>query len=398
MSATSGNDCSRGPAGLYVALELGLKEWKMASTVGLGQKPRIRTLPARGLAALWRELATAKQRFGLSPEAAVFSCYEAGRDGFWLDRVLRERGVQNVVVDSSSIEVNRRKRRAKTDRLDAQKLVTMLLRYHWGEAKLWSVLRIPSLEEEDQRHLHRELLAVKGERTRHINRIKGLLISVGIALPTVDTSFPEDLERLRLWWASRAGTAPPLPAALRERCRREYERLALAERQIRDLEEARLAQIGSSSSPAMETVRQLMKLRGIGPAISWLLTMECLAWRKFANRRELASMAGLTPTPYSSSQGEREQGISKAGNRRLRTMLVELAWGWLVFQPESALSRWYAERFGSGSQRQRKIGIVALARKLWVALWRYVETGEVPEGAAVGDWEEKVPRRLRTAA
>ena len=398
MTATSGANCSTGPVGLYVAFELGLKEWKLASTIGVGQKPRLRTLPARALGALWRELATAKERFGLPPEAPVFSCFEAGRDGFWLHRVLQEQGVQNVVVDSSSIEVNRRKRRAKTDRLDAQKLVTMLLRYHWGESKLWSVLRIPSLEEEQQRHLHRELLAVKGERTRHTNRLKGLLISVGIEVEAVDESFPEALERWRLWWVSAAATAPPLPAALRERCRREYERLVLAERQIAELEQERLAQIGRSSSPAMATVRQLMQLRGIGPAISWLLTMECFAWRKFTNRRELASMAGLTPTPYSSSQAEREQGISKAGNRRLRTMLIELAWGWLVFQPESTLTRWYQQRFGHGSTRQRKIGIVALARKLWVALWRYVETGEVPEGATVGTWEEKVPRRLRRAA
>lgn len=395
MSATHPANCITNPASLYVALEMGFSQWKVACTIGLGQKPRVRTIEARDVDSVLEEIRRAKRRFGLPEDAPVHSCYEAGRDGFWVHRFLGERGLDNVIVDSSSIEVNRRRRRAKTDRLDAEKLVTMLVRYHEGEKRLWSVVQVPSLEDEDARQLHRELMALKGERTRHINRIKGLLIGEGIAIRRVDRRFPEQLKRLRLWWDGKEdGLGSPLPSGLRARLLREYERLELVEGQIRELEKQRAEAIGRSKEARMEKVRKLMNLRGIGATTAWLYTMEFFGWRDFRNRREVGSLAGLTPTPYRSCGGEREQGISKAGNRRLRVTAIEIAWGWLHFQPQSELSRWYRRRFAAGSKRQRKIGIVALARKLLVALWQYLETGVPPAGAVVGDWRSKIPRTL----
>jgi transposase len=328
------------------------------------------------------EIRAAKKRFGLPEEAAVASCYEAGRDGFWLHRFLTSKKVENLVVDSASIEVNRRKRRAKSDRLDAVKLAEMLIRYCNGERKVWSIIRVPAADDEDRRQLHRELIELKAERTAHVNAIKGLLAGLGLQ-SSVDEDFAERLVRFRQW----DGTA--VPAALRGRLLREFERWRLVGRQIAELEKARTEEIRKGKGPEVEQVRQLLNLKGIGENGAWLLVNELFAWRKFQNRRELGSLAGLTPTPYDSGESRREQGISKAGNRRVRWMMVQLSWGWLQYQPESELSQWYQRRFGHGNSRLRKIGIVALARKLLVALWRYLETGEPPAGAEVIGWDKK---------
>jgi transposase len=305
----------------------------------------------------------------------VRCCYEAGRDGFWLHRWLEARGLHNLVVDSASIEVNRRQRRAKNDRLDAAKLVSMLLRYHGGEKKLWSVVRVPSPDDEDRRQLHRDLLELKAERTRHVNRIKGLLAGCGLAVTEIGEDFAKVVAELRQW------DGRPVPAELHQRLLREYARYQLVHRQIRDLENERARTIRTSDDNPRKQVRQLLRLRGIGANSAWLFVMEFFGWRQIKNRRELAALAGLTPTPFSSGDSAREQGISKAGNRRLRTMAVEIAWCWLHYQPQSRLSAWYKERWGQGNSRQRRIGIVAMARKLLVALWRYLETGAIPEGA-----------------
>jgi transposase len=367
---------------LYLALELSWNTWKLAFTIGRGQKPRLRTIAARNRAALLDEIGAAKKRFGLPADTPVVSCYEAGRDGFWIDRFLRSQGIQNIVVDSASIEVSRRKRRAKSDRLDAEKLLDMLMRWHNGEKKVWAVVHVPTLEVEDGRQLHRELIALKCERTAHINGIKGLLAGLGVQV-SVDDDFPRRLEELRQW----DGTG--VPAGMRQRLLREFERWQMVGRQIQELEKQRAEQIRKGQTPEVKLVRRLLTLRGIGTNGAWLLVWEFFCWRKFRNRREVGSLSGLTPTPYSSGESRHEQGISKAGNRRVRWMMIQLAWVWLQYQPDSELSQWYQKRFGQGNARQRKIGIVALARKLLIALWKYLESGEVPAGAELIGWDKK---------
>ena len=359
---------------LHLAFELGQAKWKLGFTPGLGQRPRQRTIGARDLAALTEEIGRAKERFGLPPGTPVVSCYEAGREGFWLHRFLVAQGITNLVVDSASIEVNRRRRRAKADRLDVGKLLYQLVRYRAGERKVWSVVRVPTVGEEDQRQLHRELLTAQRDRTRVTNRMKGLVATQGVGLE-VGSTFLAELAVVELW----DGTV--LPPGLRARLEREWAKVELLSAQIRQLEGERAERLRSGTEPAVELVRRLLQVRGIGINSAWLYVMEFFGWRQFRNRREVGGLAGLTPTPYQSGAVSREQGIGKAGNRYIRAMAIEIAWGWVRFQPESALSRWYEARFGQGSSRIRRIGIVALARRLLVELWRYLETGAVPEGA-----------------
>ena len=373
MNETTQSQYSTLPT-LYIAFELSNKKWKLGFTIGLGQKPRERSVDAGDLLALEEEIRLAKKRFGLPEDAPVLSCYEAGRDGFWIHRYLVAQGVQNLVVDAASIEVPRRARRAKTDRMDVGKLLTMLMRYDCGEKKVWSVVNVPSLEVEDKRHLHRELLTRKVDRTRHINRIKGLLAGQGVRL-SVERDFLERVDGSRLWDGS------PLPSGLRTRVEQEYASLLFVQQQIKTLEAERKQLIRTSDDPCVEKVRRLLHLKGIGENSAWLFVMEFFGWREFRNRREVGALAGLTPTPYQSGDESREQGISKAGNRPIRAMAIEIAWGWLRHQPDSELSHWFQERFGHGSKRMRKIGIVALARRLLIAWWRYLEFGEIPAGA-----------------
>ncbi len=360
---------------LYLALELGGPDWSLAFSIGLGQKARRRTIKAADLAGLKKELAAAKKRFDLPITSRVVSCYEAGRDGFWLHRYLIASGIENLVVDSSSIEVNRRRRRAKTDRLDAESLVRLLLRYDsLGERKVWSVVRVPSPEEEDRRQMHRERFALKKEKDRTNNQIKGLLATQGIRLSSKDLS-EKRLEAVRLWDGS------PLPARLKLRLKRELALLVFLKEQMAALEGERKEELSRGEEPDLEKVEALQKLRGLGPTGSWVLVREFFGWRKFNNRKEVASLAGLTSTPFKSGKMEREQGISKAGNRRIRAVAIELAWSWTRFQPRSALTLWFRERFACAGKKARKVGIVALARRLLIELWRYLETGALPQGA-----------------
>ena len=361
---------------LAMSLELGASEWKMAFSPGLGQAPRHRQVAAGDLEALKKEIAAAKARFGLQADVRVVSCYEAGRDGFWLHRALKELGVENYVVDSAAIEVNRRARRAKTDRLDAAKLVTMLLRYLSGETQVWKEVRVPSEEEEDRRHLHRELKTVKQARTAVTNRIKGLLATVGVRLAEI-TELPQVLERLRLWNGEK------LPKWLRGRVERDWQEREQMQQRIAALEKQRRELLRTATDAGSQCARQLHQLRGMGVNASWLYALEFFAWREFRNRRQVGSLAGLAPTPYQSGADRREQGICKAGNRWMRSLAIEIAWGWLRYQPQSELSRWYQERYGRGSTRLRKIGIVALARKLLIELWKYLKTGTPPAGAVL---------------
>ena len=392
MTATHNSKITTQTNVLYLAFELGETEWKLAFTIGVGQKPRLRSMVGRDLPRLREEIAKAKKRFQLPADALVRSCYEAGRDGFWLHRHLIVSGVENSVVDSASIEVNRRKRRAKTDRLDAGKLLSLLLRYHGGERQVWNVVRVPSVVDEDARQLHRELQELKDERTEHVNRIKGLLASQGLAAPAVNKQFAAWLAQAQLWDGSA------VPAELQKRLLRELERWELLDRQIKTLEDERRQRIRRDDTPHVDKVRSLLDLWGVGLNSAWMLVYELFAWRHFDNGKQVGSCVGLTPTPYHSGESHREQGISKAGNRRLRRLMVELAWCWLRWQPESELSRWYMRRFGVGNGRTRKIGVVALARKLVIALWKYVETGEVPAGAHLASWQKKVKGCAKAAA
>jgi transposase len=359
---------------LFMALELGENTWKLGFTTGPGQKPRERTVAARNQACVLPEVGSAKRRFGLPETVPVVSCYEAGREGFWLHRFLHAHSITNHVVDSSSIEVNRRQRRAKSDGLDVRKLLSMLLRFHHGERAVWRVVHVPSVEAEDQRHLHRDLETLKRERASTTTRIKGLLSSQGVRLTSL-SKFPEQLDALRLW------DSTAIPSGVRRRLLRVYAHRQFLSQQIAELEAERRAVLQSSQAASIEKVRQLMHLKGMGINGAWLLVMEFFAWRELKNRREVGGLAGLTPTPYQSGESAREQGITKSGNSHVRWMTTELAWSWLRYQPESALSCWFRERFGGGGKRLRRIGIVAVARKLLIALWRFLETGVLPEGA-----------------
>jgi transposase len=367
---------------LYMALELANKTWKLA--FGSWGNPRVIEIPARDIERLKEEIAKAKKRFGLPQEARVVSCYEAGRDGFWIHRYLHLVGIDNIVVDSSSIEVNRRKRRAKTDRIDVRKLYTMLVRHDRGEKGVWSVVRVPNREDEDERRTHREIERLQKERGAHSSRIKSLLVTQGI-VAKVNRDLPELLENVRLWDGS------PLSPQLKAEIRREFSRMEEVDRQIKEIrgqqrdmlkaaKEEKEASPLASPLKKVEMVLGLTYLRGIGERSAWPLIYEFL-WRDFGNRREVASAAGLVGTPYDSGGSVREQGISKAGNKRIRRLSVELGWYWLRYQPESAITVWFNKRFGQGGKRMRRIGIIGVARRLLIALWKYVKFGQVPEGA-----------------
>ncbi len=372
MNTTLQAQTYRNDAVLYMAMELGDKQWKLLFSNGV--KKRGKTVAALDRGQVLEAIRVSKERLKLPLDCPVVSCYEAGWEGFWLARWLASEGVDHYVVDSASIEVNRKARRAKTDRVDANKLLQQLQRYWQGESEALQVVRVPDSEDEDARRLHRERDSLVKERGRHWARIKSLLRAQGLRV-THKRGFLRQLEALRRW------DGRPVPEQLKAELQREWQRHQLVDRQIARLERQQQEQVRQQSSPAMAQVRGLMALKSVGWQSAWVLVMELFSWREFRNRRELAALVGLTPTPYSSGEEAREQGISKAGNRRVRAALVELAWLWLRYQPGSALSRWYRRRFGHGSKRLRRIGIVALARKLLIALWRYLQQGVVPEGA-----------------
>jgi transposase len=367
---------------LYVAFELGGSTWKLAATTGPGQPPRLRTVPARTLARTYDELARAKDRFQLDQAAPVVSCYEAGRDGFWLHHALTAHAVRNHVVDSSSIEVSRRQRRAKSDRLDARKLVSMLVRYVEGERHVWHVVRVPSSDAEDQRQLHRELKTAQRERLAAMTRIESLLVTQGL---TLHFSGRESVEQVRQALAAlRRWDDTPLPPALQTRLAREWGQVGALTHQIDALGRERARQLREEDSPPLVQVRRLMQLKGVGVATAWVYVMELFAWRTFRNRRELGALTGLAPTPDQSGTGRhRELGMSKAGNRWVRAVAIEGAWCWLRYQPQSELSQWYERRFAHGGSRLRRIGIVAVAHKLMTGFERYLRTGTPPDGAIV---------------
>jgi transposase len=360
---------------LYMALETGVQKWKVGFTCGAGQQPRIRTVNTGDLDRLRAEIELAKRRFGLPADAPVHSCYEAGRDGFWIHRALGRMGVHDRVIDSASIRVDRRARRAKSDRLDVVGLLDLVIRRCRGEDRVCRVCVPPAPEDEDLRRLDRELEAATRDRTRSINRIKSFLATEGVYLR--ERGLPDDLSRLRTWEGAE------LPARMRGHIERERERLQLIERQIGQLQEERRTAMQHPDGRAAAIARKLQQLRAVGPTSGWVLASELFAWRTFNNGRQLGALVGLCPTPYQSGTLTRELGISKAGNPHVRAVAVELAWQWTRHQPNSALTLWFHRHSGGRRGVQRHKSIVALARKLLIALWKYVEFDELPEGAVL---------------
>ena len=355
---------------LYMAMELSQNKWCLA--FGNGIKTRQVVLDANDKPRLLDEIKKAKEKLNLRENVVVMSCYEAGRDGFWIHRFLESQGIKNIVIDSSSIQVNRKSRRAKTDSLDAGQLLRQLIRHVKGEEKL-QVARIPSEEEEDRRRMHRERERLKKERTGHTNRIRSLLNLHGIKCKG-KKSWEDYLNKVTDW------KEDSLPTEQKEELLREAARLELVEKQLKALESKMENLLKTSQAPHMEKIRRLMSLKGVGEVSSWLLIMEWFGWREFNNRREVGAAAGLVGSPYSSGESQREQGITKAGNHRVRALMIEVAWCWLRYQPTSELSQWFDERFNQG-KRSRKVGIVALARKLLIEIWRFLQTGALPKGA-----------------
>jgi transposase len=356
---------------LYMAMELSAKDWKLRFTGG--DKIRGRSVPAGQWEKLVEEINVAKKKLGLPADAPVVSCQEAGRDGNWIHRMLEKNGVRDYVVDSSSIEVSRQKRRAKTDKLDAESLLRMLLRYEGGEKAVWSVNHVPTEEQESERLPHRELERLMKERTSLTNRIKGELFLHNIRADSLEGLNPGELRD----WEGK-----PLPPAVVEALGRELDRLALFNAQIKTIKKAFVEKLGVSEKVVDRKIRTLMRIKGIGVQTAWVLVMEFF-WRDFKNRREVGSAAGLTGTPYNSGQSRKDQGISKAGNRRIRALMIETAWAWLRFQPDSDLAKWFGEKYAKGSKAIRKIGVTAVARKLLVALWKWLERDEPPAGAVM---------------
>ena len=377
-------DHTDAPAGceyatVYVAFELSKSSWHLGVMTPGSEKMSRYRIEGGDLAALSGVLARARAKAErLEKPVRILSCYEAGLDGHWLHRWLADHGVANYTIDASSIEVSRRARRAKTDRIDLALLMRAFLAYLRGEPRVCSVVRVPTPEEEDRKRRTRERERLLTERTAHTNRIKGLLHGQGIrdAMP-LKPGFLPDLAKVR------TGDGRPLPAHLKDEIHREHERLLLVHKQIKALEAQNFAAHHAPAAGSVEAkVVQLAQLKGIGPLIAQVLTNEVF-YRDFKNRRQVGSCFGLTDMPYDSGTSRRQQGISKAGNHRARTSAIELAWLWLKHQPGSELSRWFCARVGIVKGRIRKIAIVALARKLMVALWRYLETGLIPTGAVM---------------
>jgi len=355
---------------IVMAIEVSNSNWLLGFSNG--EKKSIRNVKAWDIEHFEKEVEKAKTKLKVDGKAVIHCCYEAGRDGFGIHRYLESVGIHNNVIDPSSIDRDRRWKHKKTDRIDVKKMIELQEMRYYMDNKKYRVVRVPSVEAEDERRLHREWDRLKKERTGHINRIKSLLVMHGIKVKSVQSL---DIVEIRDWANN------PLPPMLREEIVREQERLALVEKQIRTIRQKREQRIKHPENRSDEIVCRLLMLKSIGPQISWTLVKEFFGWRTFKNRKQVGSLAGLTGCPYNSGTMNHEQGISKAGNCQVRTLAIELAWLWLRWQPNSKLSKWYNERFGDSGDRLRRIGIVALARKLLVALWKYIEFGIVPDGA-----------------
>ena len=363
---------------LAVGLELSKGSWKLALHDGKREKPALYTAADDGAQArLEHTLAlveSVRNKWRLDNSTTVVFVYEAGQDGFWIARELEKHGVRCLMVDAASIPVERRARRAKTDRLDAIRLVNSLRGWLRGERDRMHVIRIPSVEAEGYRHLTRDRGTLQKEIGQHRDRLRKLLCTVG-CWEAIDREFPQRLEQGQI----RTHDGSPLQAELQERLKRECVRLALVQEELAELERGLVHQLPASEQ---QKIAQLSRLNGIGEIGAFRLVLE-LFWRDFANQRQVGACVGLVPQPYDSGNSRVDQGISKQGNRRVRSLLIEMAWMWLRYQPQSALACWFAQRSSGGNKRQRRIAIVAVARRLAIALWRYLVDGVIPDGAGL---------------
>jgi len=358
---------------LYVAFELSQKDWLLTMSTGPGA-PRQRAHVRPGdRAALGPVLAAAKARGGLPLDAPVRSCCEAGRDGFWPHRCVTQLGVENLVVDSSSIEVPRRARRAKTDRLDGEKLLRLLLRYWSGERDVWQVVHVPSVAAEDARHASRSLTTLQGERTRYRNRIHSLLALQGVRL-RVDARLPERLALARDW------ANAPVPPGVQARVLETWRLWQAVEAERRARRTAEQQAVRRADTPVRQQAQRLAQLQGIAARTATVLAEELFS-RDLCNRRQVGALTGFVSAPYQSGARHQDQGLARSGLPAVKRIGVEIAWAWVRFQPASALTQWYQRRFGTGGAVARRIGIVALARRVIIALWRYATTGVRPAGA-----------------
>lgn len=365
---------------IHLAIELSTSTWLVAAQMPRSEKIRLHRIHAGDAAALLELIKKLQSHVAAKlgcVEVIVASCFEAGRDGFWLHRLLIAHGVANHVMEPTSILVNRRAHRAKTDRLDAQGLLRVLVAYRRGDHHVCSVVRVPSPEEEDAKRQHREREHLVQERVRIGNRIQALLATQGIRKRLSLRSWDRDLKALQ------TGDGRPLPLHLHAELNRLRRRLVMTLEMIREVEAEREQElVEKKNDPATDTIRALCRIRGIGKNVATVLTREVF-YRSFSNRRQIASYVGLAPMPFQSGEVDRDRTISRAGNPRARTTIIQFAWLWLRYQPDSALARWFRERVGNLQGRTRRIAIVAMARKLLIAIWRYVSSGIIPEGAQI---------------
>jgi transposase len=377
MQPTQAQDFTRDDEVLAVSLELASKSWKVGLDDGKRRAPAVHGVehaePEGRLEEAIAVIEKTKKKWGLAPGVRVVVVYEAGQDGFWIQRALTERGYEALVVDPASIPVERKARRAKTDRLDAIRLVLALRAWLRGERDRMKVVRVPPVEAEGQRHLVRDRGTLQKEIGQHRDRMRKLLGTVG-CWGSIEGDLTGRLERGEV--TGYGGNA--LPGALRERLVRECARLRLVEEQLAELERTLPEQL---PEVVRQRMVQLMQLKAIGQVGAQRLLLE-LFWRQFANRREVGACVGLVPQPYDSGGSRVDQGISKAGNRRVRALLIEMAWMWLRWQPQSELAQWFAQRTrGTGSnKRSKRMAIVAVARRLAILLWRYLKDGVLPQG------------------
>jgi len=362
---------------IFVSVELSQKTWLV--TLHSPDRDRISRHKLEGgdhvgLLGLLESIRTrAALRLGTVPK--VVSCYEAGYDGFWLHRLLTAAGINNLVFDPASIAVEQRSRRAKTDRIDGELMLRTLMAHLRGEPRVVRIVRVPSVEQEDARRASRERDRLIKEQTAHTNRIKALLRLQGMAV-----GYPRRGNWLHWLAQQRDWQGQPLSPHVLAEVTREHARLMLVREQLAALEQAQATQATVVPAAMAERRDLLQRLKALGPAFAATLTNEVF-YKDFRNRRQVGAYCGLTPSPWRSGGIDREQGISKAGNPRARLKAIELAWLWLRHQPESELSRWFRTRTASAGKRAKRIAIVALARKLIVALWRYLTTGLIPAGA-----------------
>lgn len=361
---------------LYVAFELSNKSWRVMCSTG-GVKKLSATMKPGSSLELKAILDRAKKKFDLVEAPRTLSCLEAGRDGFWPHRFLVQHGIESLVVDPSSMKVSRHYRRAKTDRIDVHRLLADLVRFDQGDDDVWRVVHVPSAEDEDHRHLHRELEQLNKEKTQHRNRLRSILATEGVRISGDLMKALANLDSLRNW------NGDPLSKSMLWRLERKMQRLVFVVKQIKEIQQHQAKCVKKPEIPKVEKIARLAALRGIGTQSSWVLVMESLGWKRFNNRREVGGSVGLVGMPYNSGESDREQGISKAGNARVRSTLVELAWLWIRYQPNSDITKWFEKRYGGKNKRIRRIGIVAVARRLMIELWHFLEHDVDPPGAII---------------